>query len=398
MRKMIARSTGMLILALIFFGMIIHPATSKDDQDWPQFHFGPEHLGEAASAAPHSNQTLWVSGDIGAQEGSSVSVANGLVFVNCMDHIACLNKSSGQAIWNTSFETTPDAFQIWGFSPVYDKGRVFLSALKTVCLNASDGKEIWSYSPPTGKGAVNGGAVSTDGRVLTGDWDGHNYYCLDEYTGKELWNFTVSGNAQSTPAVSGGKVILSGWDWGKGGNVYCLNLDSGQEIWNISLENLPCGTAALTSDVAYLTTYNFEGDGDVMAISLQDGKIIWKKSIYRTDCTAAVAGSRLYVCGGVDGYSDKATYCFDASTGDLIWKTPEDEGIGEWRCSPAYADGQVFVGKTENMDYVALYALNANTGETIWSYPAGGSAPVVADGMLFTIGSGRVYAFGGMMP
>ncbi|HNU40739.1 MAG TPA: PQQ-binding-like beta-propeller repeat protein, partial [Methanothrix sp.] len=100
------------------------------------------------------------------------------------------------------------------------------------------------------------------------------------------------------------------------------------------------------------------------------------------------------VCGGTDGYSDKATYCLDAETGDLIWKTTADEGIGEWRCSPAHADGLLFVGRTENMNYTALYALNASTGETVWSYPAGGSSPAIAGGMVFTIGQGRVHAIG----
>ncbi len=60
----------------------------------------------------------------------------------------------------------------------------------------------------------------------------------------------------------------------------------------------------------------------------------------------------------------------------------------------AVADGRVFVGQTENMNYNALHALNAITGEMVWSYPAGGSSPAVAGGMVFTIGSGKVYAFG----
>ena len=173
-----------------------------------------------------------------------------------------------------------------------------------------------------------------------------------------------------------------------------MGLDNGSEIWNLSTRNSPCGSATLSQDAAYFTTYNFEEDGDVMALSLQNGSLLWQKSIPRTDGTPALAGGLLYVCGGTDGFSDKATYCFDAKTGDLIWGTQEDENIGEWRCSPAYADGLLFVGQTENMNYTALHALNASTGEMVWSYPAGGSAPVVVAGMVFTIGSGKVYAFG----
>ena len=42
----------------------------------------------------------------------------------------------------------------------------------------------------------------------------------------------------------------------------------------------------------------------------------------------------------------------------------------------------------------ALCALNASTGKAVWSYPAGGSSPAVAGGMVFTMGSGKIYAFG----
>ena len=362
--------------------------------DWPQFHQGPEHAGASSSSSPLANQTAWVSENISVQEGSSVCVADGRVFVNCVDQLVCLDQSSGKIIWNASFEATPGICHVWGFSPAYDSGKVFLSASKTVCLNASDGRELWSFVPPTGRGAVDGGPAVAAGRVIVSDWDGHHYYCLDEETGTQLWNFTVEGNAQSTPAISKDRAVISGWEWGLGGKIYCVSMDNGSEIWNFTTKNSPCGSAAISEDTAYLTTYNFEGDGEVMAISLQNGSLLWQKPIARTDCTPALAEGCVYVCGGTDGFSDKATYCFDANTGDLLWKTSEDDGIGEWRCSPAYARGLLLVGKTENMNYVALCALNATTGETVWRYPAGGSAPAVADGMVFSSGGGRVYALG----
>jgi outer membrane protein assembly factor BamB len=381
-----AWAIAVLAMAFIPTGM-----SAETAGEWPQFHLDAAHIGASDSGAPQSNETVWISQDIGAQEGSSVAIADGGVYVNCVDHLVCLDQLSGQVLWNTSFEARPDICQVWGSSPAYSSGRVFLSALKTVCLNASDGRLLWSFAPPTGKGSVDGGPAVADGRVLVSDWNGHHYYCLDEETGAELWNFTVDGNAQSTPAIYGGRVVLSGWEWGLGGKVYCLYLNNGTEIWNLSTRNSPCGSAALSDDAAYLTAYNFEGDGDIMAVSLQNGSLLWQESIARTDCTPALAEDRLYVCGGTDGFSKKAAYCFDAKTGDLIWKTPE---IGEWRCSPAYADGLLFIGKTENMNYTALYALNVGTGETVWSYPAGGSSPAVAGGMAFTIGGGHVYAFG----
>lgn len=389
-----AKFTGWIALTLLFFGLAVPPSLCNDIADWPQFHMGPQHTGNAGCQAPDTAALAWESEDIGAQEGSSVSVSDGKVFVNCVGNLTCLDQKTGLVLWSTPFNSTPDLCQVFGFSPACNQGKVFLSGAKTFCLNESDGGEIWSFSAPTGKSAVDGGPAVSGGRVIISDWDGHHYYCLDEETGEELWNFTVEGNAQSTPAIDDGKAIFSGWDWGLGGRVHCVSLDNGSEIWNLSTRNSPCGSAALSDGRAYVTAYNFEGDGDVMAISMQNGSLLWERPVARTDCTPALANGLLYVCGGVDGFSDKMTYCFDADSGDLLWNTSLEDAIGEWRCSPAYADGLLFVGKTENMNYAALCALNASTGEMVWSHPAGGSSPAVADGMVFSIGSGRVYAFG----
>jgi len=253
---------------------------------------------------------------------------------------------------------------------------------------------VWSFSQPTGKFAIDGSPAIADGRVIVSDWDGHHYYCLDEETGRERWNFTVEGNAQSTPAISQGRVVLAGWDWGLGGRIHCLHLENGSEIWNLATENSPCGSAAIQGRVLYMTTYNFEGDGDLLALSLDSGSVLWQESISPTDSTPAVAEGRIYICGGCEGFSELATYCFNAYTGDLIWKSPEKDRIGDWRCSPAYADGMLFAGRADLTEYGGVFALNASTGEPVWSYPAGGSSPALSGGMMFTIGRGQVYAFG----
>ena len=41
------------------------------------------------------------------------------------------------------------------------------------------------------------------------------------------------------------------------------------------------------------------------------------------------------------------------------------------------------------------FAMIAATGAVVWSHPDGGSSPAVAGGMVFTLGKGTVYAFGG---
>ncbi len=376
----------------------------KESIDWQQFHRDVGHAGFSHSEAPHTNHTAWISDDIGAQTGSSTVIAEGKVFVYCNDYLVCLNEQTGAVLWNISIESTPDVCCSWT-TPAYHDGNVFLSANKTYCFDATDGSEVWSFAPPTGKGAVNGGCAIADGNVFTSDWDGGHYYCLDVADGSVIWDFAVDGKAQSTPAVSvaDGLVFFGSYTGicEDGGVAYCVNMTTGVEIWNITTNNSFCGSVAIGDGVVYLTEYNFGGDGTLYALDVATGNVIWSRPVQRTDSTPALAYGNVYVSGGVEGITDLVTYCFNASDGTLLWSTSASDEIGSWKCSVAVADGKVFSGKpyfsSPVMDFVGTYALDSATGDVIWSYPAGGSSPAVADGMVFTIGSGRVYAFRDMI-
>ena len=370
--------------------------------DWTQFHCDVEHTGYSTSNAPVTNHTAWISDDIGADFPSSLTIAEGQVFVYCGDHLVSLDEYTGTVLWNVSVNATPKVCGSW-VTPAYHDGRVFLSANETCCFDAADGSLIWTFEPPTGKGAVNGGCAIAEGMVFTSDWDGSHYYCLSESDGTEIWNFTVDGFAQSTPAVSvADDRVFFGSYYGVGGYdgiAYCVNMTTGDEIWNFT-DNSICGSITIGDGVVYFTEFNFYGDGALYALYSKNGTVKWNKTVQRTDSTPALVDGRLYISGGYGGIQNKdtdlLTYCFDASTGDLIWNTSVADEIGDWKCSPAYADGMVFAGrpKPNSMDFEGTYALNASTGAIVWSYPEGGASPAVADGMVFTVGGGRVYAFG----
>jgi len=366
--------------------------------DWAQFHYDDTHMGFSPSTAPSTNETLWISEDIGAVPSSSPVVAEGKVFVNCGDSLTALNEYTGNILWSTPIAGST----VWGswLSPSYHDGKVFISGTRVYCINAENGSIIWEYGLPSS--ACNGGPLVADGKVFAGDWGGHHYYCFDEETGEELWNFTVSGYAQGTPAFADGKVYFTSWVY-VGGHVYCVDADTGTQIWHQTLPLDACGSPTVSNGIVYVTTYNFDGDGDIYALDANNGSILWQQTIQRTDSTPAVAYGNVYVCGGCVGYSDLQTYCFNATTGDLIWSTDASDGIGGWTQSVAVADGKVFVGKPGAgagmfFGYAGTYTLDAFTGDIIWSYPEGGASPAIADGMVFTIGDGKVFAFVGAAP
>ena len=388
-----------LVLMMVTLALTLPLASASG---WAQFHGNVKHTGYSTSNAPVTNHTAWISDDIGADFPSSLTIAEGQVFVYCGDHLVSLDEYTGTVLWNVSVNATPKVCGSW-VTPAYHDGRVFLSANETCCFDAADGSLIWTFEPPTGKGAVNGGCAIAEGMVFTSDWDGSHYYCLSESDGTEIWNFTVDGFAQSTPAVSvADDRVFFGSYYGVGGYdgiAYCVNMTTGDEIWNFT-DNSICGSITIGDGVVYFTEFNFYGDGALYALYSKNGTVKWNKTVQRTDSTPALVDGRLYISGGYGGIQNKdtdlLTYCFDASTGDLIWNTSVADEIGDWKCSPAYADGMVFAGrpKPNSMDFEGTYALNASTGAIVWSYPEGGASPAVADGMVFTIGGGRVYAFG----
>jgi outer membrane protein assembly factor BamB len=375
--------------------------------DWHQFHYDVVHTGFSPSGAPDTNTTLWISDELSAIGGTSTVVADGKVFAyggptgwsGGDGALYCLDEFTGAILWNISIPVP--AYGSWS-SPAYHNGRVFTSTdIEAGCYDAATGEQIWAFENPTNGPSVNGGPIVADGKVIVNDWQEGHYYCLDEETGELLWTFTEEqtgswavGYTQGVPAYEDGKFYLTTWLY-VGGNVYCVDADTGDVIWNQTTPLDTCGSPTVVDGTVYVTNYNFEGYGKIYAMDATDGTILWHKTIQRSDSTPAVAYGNVYVAGGAKGYSDRQTYCFNATTGNLTWSTDTADEIGAWTCSVAVADGKVFAGTEggDSFDYAGTYALDAFTGDVIWSYPQGGSSPAVADDIVFTIGGGRVYAF-----
>ena len=384
---------------------------SIPDDSWYQFHGKVDHTGYSENG-PKTNRTEWVTEDIDAISSSSPVIVGGKVFVICgssgmegstedVPQLVALNEFTGDILWNVSIPKA--VYGSWA-SPAYDDGMVFTATGPELgCYDAETGEKIWCFNDTVGtQGAVNGGPAIADGLVVFSDWDGSYYYCLDEYTGNLLWSFETLGDAQSTPTYADGKFYFTSYGYGadKQGHAWCVDAVTGEQVWYFNTSQNFCGSPSYKDGVLYLATYNFYGIGDLFALDATNGSIIWQQDILRTDSTPALAYGNVYICGGCQGFSNVQTYCFNASTGELVWETPsltgEEGGIGGWTCSVAVADGLAYVG-TEGEGYFGyndLYALDAFTGEVVWHAPYAGSTPALSDGMLFSIGGDqKVYAF-----
>ncbi|WP_011306969.1 PKD domain-containing protein [Methanosarcina barkeri] len=385
------------------------PVTSEG---WYQFHKDAQHSGYTSSTAPDSANLAWTAEPLNDTyslvPSSSVAIAEGKVFCLCngptdeygnpltsYGQLVAFDENTGQEVWNVTVEA-PE----WGSwsSPAYDSGKVFASAGKqTYCINASTGEVIWTFHNPTDLASCDGGPSIGDGKVFVSDWDGGNYYCLDESNGGLLWTFKVDGAyAQGTPAYKDGKVYLTCWS--STNAVYCVNAETGETIWkNDGFENGPCGSVTITDEGLYVTVFGFGTSDGIYKLDLTDGSVLWGRSdVSPSDSTPTVLEGKVYLSTGTSGYSELKTYCLDASDGQSLWETNASDNIGDWACSVAVADGKVFTGGAASGLFTGsstLYAFDAETGSQVWSYEGCGCSPAIADGMVFSIGSGKIYAF-----
>ena len=372
--------------------------------EWGEFH---NNAGFSLSETPDTNEIAWISDDIGAEGSSSLIVADGKIFAYCAGwqelysdytYLVALNESDGELLWGT--QIAPRQYGSWA-TPTYHKGRIYVSSGNGVyCIDATKedrGPVLWTFTFPDGGGSVNGGPAVADGKVYVGSWDGGHYYCLDARSGTEIWSFKVEDKSQSVPAVAYGRVYFG--DFSSQSKMYSVDMIDAYEFWNTTVEHNVCGSVTVSDGVVYFTTYNFNGPGRLYALDAGNGTEIWKNNIIRTDSTPAFYApsgstrSYVYVASGCGGH---VIYCFDVKNGELIWNV---DGLGSWTNSPAVSvDEKVFVGKEGSggmmPEYAGLYCLDAFTGDVLWHSDYGGSSPAIANGKVYTIGGGRVVAFG----
>src|SRR5271157_348754 len=93
-----------------------------------------------------------------------------------------------------------------------------------------------------------------------------------------------------------------------------------------------------------------------------------------TYSSPTVSAGRVYI-----GSNDNSTYCFNASSGAMIWNYTIHDIVGS---SPAVSDGRVYIGCYNHK----VYCLNATTGGSIWNYTTGNqiiSSPTVVAGHVY---------------
>ncbi len=180
-------------------------------QDWPGYQGGGNLSGQAASAGPTSNATLW-SAFVGSSPSPplaayptapSVAVGNGTVYAASGEDGTLLawNATTGALLWNRAL-----GLPIYG-TPLAVSGTVYVAlgdpslgvgALEAV--NGTTGSLLWNATPGPAAALVASPNL-VDGLLLDADMTGHAY-AWSAQSGKEVYDLTLPGDAYAAVSVA----------------------------------------------------------------------------------------------------------------------------------------------------------------------------------------------------
>ncbi len=201
-------------------------------------------------------------------------------------------------------------------------------------LNADTGESRWTFE--TDKTIVSSPAISEDGTIYFGSWNGR-VYALDMF-GNVKWEFKTGG------AVSASPLLLSSED----------------------------GSSHI---------YVGSGDGSMYKFDCRNGRVLWKHKISQpiySSAAASLNSKTLYF-----GSNDNHLYAIDAKSGKKIWRV---ELAGKIESSPAVrsSDGTIIVA-----DFAGTVSAISRDGKIEWTYDVSDKSSIVSSPCLDS--EGTVY-------
>lgn len=326
--------------------------------DWPRFH-GVN--GSGVSADKQSPPEKWSDTDnmmwkvaLPGPGSSSPIVVGDRVYVTCWSgyaaspnnegdqqdlrrHLLCLNRKTGDVVWDTSVEPVlPEDdysgnFTQHGYAshtPVSDGKRIYVFFGKTGALAFSlDGKKLWQTSVGTGSGAHNWGTASSpilykDLLIVPALAESESLVGLDKKTGEKVWTF----HDRSLSATWGTPVLA---DCGQGRTdlviavpykIWGLDPQTGKPRWHcegLGSDSI-CTSAFVNGGIVYVFETGPRGGGTMAVKAGGEGDvtntaILWRGTARSRIETPVIDDNRIYWATG------KTADCVDAATGKSIY-------------------------------------------------------------------------------
>ena len=170
---------------------------------------------------------------------------------------------------------------------------------------------------------------------------------------KPAWTFKTSGKIFSTPAISGGSLVVGSSDT----YIYSLDIKTGKLLWKYKANKSVLASPTIHKGVVYIGA----SDGVFRALELKTGKLVWEFKDVKgfVESKAWVDDSGVYF-----GTWGSMLYALSPKDGSLLWSWTNNKGRGLSPAAvwPVKANGKIFVATPERM----THAIDATTGTELW--------------------------------
>jgi outer membrane protein assembly factor BamB len=313
------------------------------------------------------------------QEIKSAPVIQGnrIVFGSTDENVYCLDLN-GKLLWKYKTDNAVEAAALILNTTVY----VGNMSGNFYALDLLSGKLRWKFRADNQ--IVSAANWWTDGRknyLLVGSYD-FFLRCLDASDGKLLWKYETKNYLNATPAVWKHQAVFGGCD----GLLHTVDLTKGSEVAVTEIGSYIAGSVALEGNKAYLGDY----DGKVTCMDFVRKTVFWqfKQADREIPVIAApsVYGNRVMI-----GCRDRFFYCFDKTSGKLLWKRNTGSPVD----ASSVADIRNVLVSNMRGD---LMLLSQADGSVCWTYalgsPVQGGAGVCHAGIAVGAQDGNLYFLG----
>ena len=362
-------------------------------------------------------------------------------------HLVCVDRHSGQQLWNTSIDPELPEDNYRGMftengyashTPVSDGKHIYAFFGKTgVVAFDMDGKKLWQTkvgqdSDPRGWGTASSPVLYKNLVIVTASIESHALVALDKETGKEVWNQPADGfgSMWGTPILvelEGGRTDLV---VGVPYEVWGFNPDTGKLRWFCEAADTEsmCSSVIAHDGVVYA----IEGrSGGSIAVKAGGTDNVTKSHVVWSGRDRGRISTPIYHDGRLHWIADRVANCLDAKTGQRVYQArmkadgspadaapPADDRSpqggrrggqgnggggfggggrgGQDYASPVASHGRMyFVGRSGETYVVELGAeyklLAVNRVSSVSDESIFNSTPAISDGALFLRSSSTLY-------
>jgi outer membrane protein assembly factor BamB len=178
--------------------------------------------------------------------------------------------------------------------------------------------------------------------------------------------------------LAGGKLFVLGTT-----HAHCIDAKSGEPVWATELPDGASTSSFLIADSRLIALA-----GRLVAFDRESGNIVWKQEEVRgrkSSPTLWRHESTNYVLVNADG---NKLSCVRADSGELVWTA-----VGGGESSPVVSGNTVVLHTNDEKLGLVAYRLDPKGAEELWRLPhkgRGSSSPIVHDGLVYLVGSGRM--------